>query len=115
MLILTYPSCISGHLENISNNLLITAIYSENEEMNSVKNQDTGKFERLQEFLVSPDSIRKLESIGSSLEMTSMEAELSMSSHMTVFLRNQRDQPKGARNVASDFQQQGQLRKGQTR
>jgi len=33
-----------GHLENISNNLLITAINSENEEMNSVKNQDTGKF-----------------------------------------------------------------------
>jgi aconitate hydratase len=33
-----------GHLENISNNLLITAINSENEEMNTVKNQDTGKF-----------------------------------------------------------------------
>jgi len=33
-----------GHLENISNNLLITAINSDNEEMNSVKNQDTGKF-----------------------------------------------------------------------
>ena len=34
----------SGHLENISNNLLITAINSENEEMNSVKNQDTGNY-----------------------------------------------------------------------
>merc|ERR1711884_83686 len=33
-----------GHLENISNNLLITAINSDNEEMNKVKNQDTGKF-----------------------------------------------------------------------
>jgi len=33
-----------GHLENISNNLLITAINSENEEMNSVKNQDTGSY-----------------------------------------------------------------------
>jgi len=33
-----------GHLENISNNLLITAINSENEEMNSVKNQDTGNY-----------------------------------------------------------------------
>merc|ERR1719442_377861 len=33
-----------GHLENISNNLLITAINSENEEMNKVKNQDTGAF-----------------------------------------------------------------------
>merc|ERR1719281_416080 len=33
-----------GHLENISNNLLITAINAENEEMNKVKNQDTGKF-----------------------------------------------------------------------
>ena len=33
-----------GHLEDISNNLLITAINSDNEEMNSVKNQDTGKF-----------------------------------------------------------------------
>merc|ERR1711972_706069 len=29
---------------NISNNLLITAINSDNEEMNKVKNQDTGKF-----------------------------------------------------------------------
>merc|ERR1712241_1527410 len=33
-----------GHLENISNNLLITAINEENEEMNKVKNQDTGSF-----------------------------------------------------------------------
>merc|ERR1712142_1169540 len=33
-----------GHLENISNNLLITAINPDNEEMNKVKNQDTGKF-----------------------------------------------------------------------
>merc|ERR1712141_711421 len=33
-----------GHLENISNNLLITAINSENEEMNKVKNQDTGSY-----------------------------------------------------------------------
>jgi len=33
-----------GHLENISNNLLITAINSENEEMNTVKNQDTGVY-----------------------------------------------------------------------
>ena len=40
----TYCFPIPGHLENISNNLLITAINSDNEEMNSVKNQDTGKF-----------------------------------------------------------------------
>merc|ERR1712183_760603 len=33
-----------GHLENISNNLLITAINSENEEMNTVKNQETGVY-----------------------------------------------------------------------
>jgi len=33
-----------GHLENISNNLLITAINSENEEMNKVKNQESGKY-----------------------------------------------------------------------
>lgn len=33
-----------GHLENISNNLLITAINSENKEMNTVKNQDTGEY-----------------------------------------------------------------------
>jgi len=33
-----------GHLENISNNLLITAINSENEEMNQVKNQETGVY-----------------------------------------------------------------------
>merc|ERR1712200_46605 len=33
-----------GHLENISNSLLITAINAENEEMNKVKNQDTGAY-----------------------------------------------------------------------
>jgi len=33
-----------GHLENISNNLLITAINSENEEMNKVKNQESGQY-----------------------------------------------------------------------
>merc|ERR1719295_1788017 len=33
-----------GHLENISNNLLITAINSENEEMNKGKNQESGKY-----------------------------------------------------------------------
>jgi len=33
-----------GHLENISNNLLITAINSENKEMNTVKNQETGAY-----------------------------------------------------------------------
>jgi len=33
-----------GHLENISNNLLITAINSENDEMNTVKNQDSGSY-----------------------------------------------------------------------
>jgi len=33
-----------GHLENISNNLLITAINSENKEMNTVKNQETGEY-----------------------------------------------------------------------
>merc|ERR1712135_132101 len=31
-----------GHLDNISNNMLITAIDSENEEMNNVKNNQTG-------------------------------------------------------------------------
>merc|ERR1711937_350796 len=31
-----------GHLGNISNNLLITAVNAENQEMNQVKNQDTG-------------------------------------------------------------------------
>merc|ERR1739846_123579 len=33
-----------GHLENISNNLLITAINEENEEMNKVKNQESGQY-----------------------------------------------------------------------
>jgi len=33
-----------GHLENISNNLLITAINAENKEMNQVKNQETGEY-----------------------------------------------------------------------
>merc|ERR1712242_169349 len=36
-----------GHLENISNNLLITAINSENEEMNKVKNQETGVYDQV--------------------------------------------------------------------
>ena len=31
-------------MENISNNLLITAINSENDEMNTVKNQNTGSY-----------------------------------------------------------------------
>ena len=31
-------------ITNISNNLLITAINSENDEMNTVKNQDTGSY-----------------------------------------------------------------------
>jgi len=38
-----------GHLENISNNLLITAINSENEEMNKVKNQETGVYDAVPE------------------------------------------------------------------
>merc|ERR1711962_577441 len=38
-----------GHLENISNNLLITAINAENEEMNKVKNQETGGFDAFPE------------------------------------------------------------------
>jgi len=33
-----------GHLENISNNLLITAINEDNEEMNKVKNQESGNY-----------------------------------------------------------------------
>ena len=33
-----------GHLENISNNLLITAINAENKEMNTVKNLETGEY-----------------------------------------------------------------------
>jgi len=36
-------------LENISNNLLITAINSENEEMNKVKNQETGAYDAVPE------------------------------------------------------------------
>merc|ERR1719187_562863 len=38
-----------GHLENISNNLLITAINAENEEMNKVKNQETGAYDAVPE------------------------------------------------------------------
>merc|ERR1712180_87240 len=38
-----------GHLENISNNLLITAINSDNDEMNKVKNQETGGFDAVPE------------------------------------------------------------------
>jgi len=34
-----------GHLENISNNLLLTAINAENGEMNKVKNQETGVYD----------------------------------------------------------------------
>merc|ERR1712168_1011913 len=38
-----------GHLENISNNLLITAINAENGEMNTVKNQETGAYDAVPE------------------------------------------------------------------
>jgi len=38
-----------GHLANISNNLLITAINSENGEMNKVKNQETGGYDGVPE------------------------------------------------------------------
>jgi len=47
-----------GHLENISNNLLITAINEENEEMNKVKNQETGKFGGV------PDVARQYKEVG---------------------------------------------------
>ena len=33
-----------GHLENISNNMLIGAVNSENEEVNKVKNYETGNY-----------------------------------------------------------------------
>jgi len=47
-----------GHLENISNNLLITAINEENEEMNKVKNQESGKFDGV------PDVARQYKEAG---------------------------------------------------
>merc|ERR1712088_26912 len=47
-----------GHLENISNNLLITAINEENEEMNKVKNQETGKYDGV------PDVARQYKEAG---------------------------------------------------
>jgi len=47
-----------GHLENISNNLLITAINEENEEMNKVKNQETGKYDGV------PDVARQYKEVG---------------------------------------------------
>ena len=38
-----------GHLENISNNMLIGAVNSENEEVNKVKNQETGVYDAVPE------------------------------------------------------------------
>ena len=38
-----------GHLENISNNMLIGAVNSENDEVNKVKNQDTGALDTVPE------------------------------------------------------------------
>jgi len=38
-----------GHLENISNNLLITATNAENDELNKVKNQETGVYDGVPE------------------------------------------------------------------
>merc|ERR1711890_125548 len=61
-----------GHLENISNNLLITAINAENEEMNTVKNQDTGVYGGV------PDVARQYkeaELTGWCLETRTMERE----------------------------------------
>jgi len=39
-----------GHLENISNNMLIGAVNSENDEVNKVKNQDTGAHDTVPEI-----------------------------------------------------------------
>merc|ERR1711899_60480 len=39
-----------GHLENISNNMLIGAVNSENDEVNKVKNQDTGALDTVPEI-----------------------------------------------------------------
>merc|ERR1712241_838636 len=41
-----------GHLENISNNMLIGAVNSENEEVNSVKNQETGVYDQVPEVAI---------------------------------------------------------------
>merc|ERR1712223_1648089 len=38
-----------GHLENISNNMLIGAVNSENDEVNSIKNQETGIYDAMPE------------------------------------------------------------------
>ena len=38
-----------GHLENISNNMLIGAVNSENDEVNKVKNQDSGAHDTVPE------------------------------------------------------------------
>ena len=38
-----------GHLENISNNMLIGAVNAENEEVNKLKNQDTGVYDAVPE------------------------------------------------------------------
>jgi len=38
-----------GHLENISNNMLIGAVNSENEEVNKVKNQENGNYDTVPE------------------------------------------------------------------
>jgi aconitate hydratase len=47
-----------GHLENISNNLLIGAVNAFNEKTNNVKNQLTG------EYMAVPDSARKYKELG---------------------------------------------------
>ena len=39
-----------GHLENISNNMLIGAVNSENDEVNKVKNQNTGALDTVPEI-----------------------------------------------------------------
>ena len=45
-------------MENISNNLLITAVISENDEMNTVKNQNTGSYGGV------PDAARQYKEAG---------------------------------------------------
>ena len=42
-----------GHLENISNNMLIGAVNAENEAVNSVKNQETGAYDQVPEVRIA--------------------------------------------------------------
>jgi len=74
-----------GHLENISYNLLITAINSNNKEMNNVKNQDTGNYGGVNWVVFGDENYGHVNTLLWSQD--SLEEEPPLSSHLSESMR----------------------------